>query len=181
MTEDGNFVIESAVDRNITFRLLGRGCVKVNDINMMNLFRSVGNSSFSPNVARRLNQLESRMNSMNVGTPSRGILNRLTRLENRVRNGTADVRMSGITRRLRVLENRMNTLMQSLYSDNCTSNPCKNSATCVNAINGYLCRCPDAWTGDSCEQDVNECANYAGTDLGCQNGATCTNTIGSYT
>lgn len=181
LTEDGNFVIESAVDRNITFRLLGRSCVKINDINVMNLIRPTGNSSLPPNTAMRLNRLETRMNSMNVGTPNRGVLNRLTRLENRVRNITGDVRLAGINRRLRALENRLNTLMNSLNSDNCTSNPCKNGATCMNAINGYLCKCPDAWTGDSCEQDVNECAIFAGTDLGCQNGATCTNTIGSYT
>ena len=35
--------------------------------------------------------------------------------------------------------------------------------------------------GPLCDDDVNECAVYAGTDLGCQNGATCTNTIGSFT
>ncbi|KAK0072795.1 hypothetical protein PV325_010780, partial [Microctonus aethiopoides] len=34
--------------------------------------------------------------------------------------------------------------------------------------------------GQSCTQDVNECAIYLGTDLGCQNGATCTNLPGSY-
>lgn len=31
-----------------------------------------------------------------------------------------------------------------------------------------------------CDEDVNECASFAGTDLGCQNGASCTNTQGSY-
>lgn len=34
--------------------------------------------------------------------------------------------------------------------------------------------------GDTCEKDVNECAVFAGTDLGCQNGATCINKAGSY-
>lgn len=174
-------MIESAVDRNISFRLMGRSCVKINDINVMNLIGSGGNVSLPPNIARRLTQLEVQVNSLGGGTPNQGVLNRLRRLENRVRNGTADGRLAGINRRLRVVENRLNSLMSSLNSDNCTSNPCKNGATCMNAINGFLCKCPDAWTGDSCEQDVNECAIFAGTDLGCQNGATCMNTIGSYT
>lgn len=34
--------------------------------------------------------------------------------------------------------------------------------------------------GPACEKDVNECALYAGTDLGCQNGAQCVNQFGSY-
>lgn len=98
-----------------------------------------------------------------------------------MRNGTTDIRLTSINRRLGILENRLNTLMNSLNSYNCTSDPCKNGATCLNtANNGYLCRCPDAWTGEDCENDVDECAIFAGTDLGCQNGATCTNTIGSY-
>ena len=33
----------------------------------------------------------------------------------------------------------------------------------------------------TCEQDVNECGIYAGTDLGCQNGATCVNTQEGFT
>jgi hypothetical protein len=31
-----------------------------------------------------------------------------------------------------------------------------------------------------CNVDVNECAHFAGTDLGCQNGATCINKPGTY-
>lgn len=31
-----------------------------------------------------------------------------------------------------------------------------------------------------CNVDVNECAHFAGTDLGCQNGATCINKLGTY-
>ncbi|NXD11879.1 CUBN protein, partial [Nothocercus nigrocapillus] len=62
----------------------------------------------------------------------------------------------------------------------CTSNPCQNSGTCVNLLDGFLCLCPSNWQGLLCSVDVNECQIYAGTALGCQNGATCVNTPGSY-
>uniref|UniRef100_A0A8C0FEB1 Cubilin n=1 Tax=Bubo bubo TaxID=30461 RepID=A0A8C0FEB1_BUBBB len=62
----------------------------------------------------------------------------------------------------------------------CSSNPCKNSGTCVNSLDGFFCLCPSNWQGPLCSVDVNECQIYSGTALGCQNGATCVNTPGSY-
>jgi len=69
---------------------------------------------------------------------------------------------------------------QLLTMNECTSNPCRNGATCVDQYNGYLCQCSPGWQGPLCDQDVNECSTLAGTDLGCQNGATCLNTQGSF-
>ena len=34
--------------------------------------------------------------------------------------------------------------------------------------------------GPTCSTDVNECARFAGTNLGCQNGAQCQNQPGTY-
>lgn len=42
----------------------------------------------------------------------------------------------------------------------CYPNPCLNGGTCslnANASNGYECACPDTFTGDICEVDVDEC------------------------
>ena len=36
--------------------------------------------------------------------------------------------------------------------DECNSNPCLNTGTCVDAVNGYSCSCPTAFTGGNCEQ-----------------------------
>uniref|UniRef100_A0A8C3CRJ2 Cubilin n=1 Tax=Cairina moschata TaxID=8855 RepID=A0A8C3CRJ2_CAIMO len=69
---------------------------------------------------------------------------------------------------------------QSLQRKACSSNPCENSGTCVNSLDGFFCLCPSNWQGLLCSVDVNECQIYAGTALGCQNGATCVNTPGSY-
>ena len=42
----------------------------------------------------------------------------------------------------------------------CYPNPCINDGTCSlneNASSGFECACPDAFTGDLCEVDVDEC------------------------
>ncbi|XP_054719322.1 cubilin-like [Uloborus diversus] len=70
--------------------------------------------------------------------------------------------------------------LQLLTENECSSNPCRNGGTCVDAYGGYICNCPSNWEGVTCETDVNECAVYAGTSLGCQNGATCVNNPGGY-
>ncbi|XP_072912069.1 fibulin-7 isoform X1 [Hemitrygon akajei] len=36
----------------------------------------------------------------------------------------------------------------------CTSNPCQNGGTCVDAVNRYTCICPSLWTGSHCEYPV---------------------------
>ncbi|XP_060075561.1 cubilin-like [Ylistrum balloti] len=70
---------------------------------------------------------------------------------------------------------------QLLTQNECSSNPCSNGGTCIDRYNAYSCRCLPAWKGVNCNEDVNECYEYAGTDRGCQNGATCVNTRGSFT
>ena len=47
--------------------------------------------------------------------------------------------------------------------------PCENHASCVNnVLGGYTCQCPDGYTGDICDTEVNECDPNP-----CQNGGTC--------
>ncbi|PIN90553.1 hypothetical protein AB205_0111420, partial [Aquarana catesbeiana] len=33
----------------------------------------------------------------------------------------------------------------------CDSNPCHHSGTCVDQPNGYICHCPHGWVGATCE------------------------------
>ena len=35
--------------------------------------------------------------------------------------------------------------------DECSSNPCVNDGTCTDGVNGYVCDCPDEYTGDTCQ------------------------------
>ena len=36
----------------------------------------------------------------------------------------------------------------------CLSNPCRNNASCIDQINGYLCACPKSFLGAQCEHKV---------------------------
>lgn len=85
-----------------------------------------------------------------------------------------------IKRRVRVLETKVNRLFNKLREDNCRTNPCQNGGTCFDMYESFMCYCPKNWQGITCSMDVNECLEFAGTDLGCQNGASCVNTQGSY-
>ncbi len=53
-------------------------------------------------------------------------------------------------------------------NNECLSNPCLNGGDCVDQRNGYLCRCPSAWTGLRCQIEKDECISNP-----CKNGAQC--------
>ncbi|NXJ85809.1 FBLN7 protein, partial [Trogon melanurus] len=38
--------------------------------------------------------------------------------------------------------------------DDCSSNPCANSGTCVDGNQGYTCLCPRGWSGPSCQTPI---------------------------
>ncbi|XP_072912071.1 fibulin-7 isoform X3 [Hemitrygon akajei] len=46
------------------------------------------------------------------------------------------------------------TANQQSEINECTSNPCQNGGTCVDAVNRYTCICPSLWTGSHCEYPV---------------------------
>ncbi|XP_061735879.1 protein HEG isoform X2 [Nerophis ophidion] len=60
--------------------------------------------------------------------------------------------------------------------DPCVSNPCLNGGMCVSYEHrGFRCGCPQAWTGPTCNQDMDECEKDP-----CPMGSTCVNTRGSF-
>lgn len=90
-------------------------------------------------------------------------------------------RIGALARRVRNVETKVALLMSTLQANRCTSGPCQNGGTCIAQYDSFMCLCPSNWEGQTCTTDVNECALFAGTDLGCQNGATCKNIHGGYT
>lgn len=58
----------------------------------------------------------------------------------------------------------------------CVSNPCLNGGMCVSyKEHQYICHCQQAWTGLTCNQDVDECERDP-----CPLGSRCVNTRGSF-
>jgi EGF-like domain/Human growth factor-like EGF len=58
--------------------------------------------------------------------------------------------------------------------DDCDPNPCANGGTCTDGSQSYACSCPQGFTGDTCETDVDDCAG-----MPCVNGA-CTDEVDGY-
>ena len=65
--------------------------------------------------------------------------------------------------------------LSALKQNHCDGSPCKNGAKCLSGTSGFTCQCKDGWTGTTCTEDVNECADYKVSSLICQNGAQCVN------
>ncbi|XP_041982769.1 cubilin-like [Aricia agestis] len=171
-TVDGDIIIEPAYGKNVRIRPNGpQSNVYVGDVNLLSINRTsdynrvsltTQNADVPGDLLHRIDQLETAASSL-----ASSIQQNITALSQRIRT---------LNIRVRTLQNRLN----SRGADECQSHPCENGGTCLNLVNGYHCLCPSAWKGRNCDEDVNECRIYAGTDLGCQNGATCVNRPGSY-
>ncbi|VDK54591.1 unnamed protein product [Anisakis simplex] len=62
-----------------------------------------------------------------------------------------------------------------LKKNECAGKPCQNGGTCIDLYKKFMCICPSAFEGTTCENRVDECALYEGTHAGCQNNGTCVN------
>ncbi|KAI5646194.1 CUB domain-containing protein [Phthorimaea operculella] len=171
-TNDGHLIFQPATDKNIYLQTNGpKSAIFVGGVNVLNI-NITGRDNIQPQSYPDI--------STYLNGPG-GILDRLTRLENRpvernTFNRTLWRRVNGLRARIIALETRI----QNMVKDECTSHPCLHGGTCLNLANGYHCLCPNNWEGKDCDEDVNECRIYQGTDLGCQNRANCKNTPGSY-
>uniref|UniRef100_A0A673LH75 Neurogenic locus notch homolog protein 1 n=1 Tax=Sinocyclocheilus rhinocerous TaxID=307959 RepID=A0A673LH75_9TELE len=62
-------------------------------------------------------------------------------------------------------------------ADPCASNPCANGGKCSPFDSDYICHCTPFFSGQTCKQDVNECAQSPSP---CKNGGVCENEVGTY-
>lgn len=185
---DGNLVFQSAESKNVSIELKGRSRFLVNNVDVLSsLNPSNGSFSGGGSSSDLVASLQTEVAKLKAVLSGRnGILNRLERLEAGPQaNGTSGGsfggnRFSNLMRRINNLEAKVANLTDRLMRDHCKSYPCQNGGTCFNMFDTFKCECPENWEGPTCTLDVNECARFAGTDLGCQNKATCFNTPGSY-
>ncbi|XP_021357124.1 cubilin-like [Mizuhopecten yessoensis] len=133
------------------------------------------------NLVTRLATIEQQMTGLqNIPSSLTTLTTRVSALERSVRTSRNDRTRWRINRRVRTLQTQVTNLRSLLTQNECSSNPCRNGGTCIDRYNAYSCRCLPAWKGENCDEDVNECSEYAGTDRGCQNGATCVNNRGGF-
>uniref|UniRef100_A0A182RN21 Cubilin n=1 Tax=Anopheles funestus TaxID=62324 RepID=A0A182RN21_ANOFN len=190
LATNGHIIIESAQDKNITFYMKGSGHLNIGGLSVEEVLRtlskmmiegrsSTDNQAFLPggSVAEQVQLL-----ATYVSGPF-GLIKRVESLEQEssTRNSTQmHPRIGSLARRVKNVETKLATLMTTLQTNKCTSGPCQNGGTCIAQYDSFVCLCPSNWEGQTCTTDVNECALFAGTDLGCQNGATCKNVHGGY-
>ncbi|XP_071804422.1 uncharacterized protein [Asterias amurensis] len=62
-----------------------------------------------------------------------------------------------------------------LSQQDCRQIPCQNDGTCALQGSSYTCSCTASWSGETCEQDVDECLTAP-----CALDRVCINTLGSY-
>jgi hypothetical protein len=84
ISNDGNLVFEPAMDKNITFRLKGRGYVNINDVNIVHMINSGGNGTNQPANAPNLLAFQTQLQSLyqTVRGPA-GLIQRVRFLENK--------------------------------------------------------------------------------------------------
>nr|XP_046247075.1 neurocan core protein [Scatophagus argus] len=66
-------------------------------------------------------------------------------------------------------------LIPSVESNPCQTNPCLHGGSCLQEGDGYSCYCPQGFSGESCEIDIDDCQSNP-----CQNGGTCIDEINSF-
>ncbi|XP_017135474.1 cubilin homolog isoform X2 [Drosophila miranda] len=184
--QNGNLLLEAAPDQNVTFRLMGeQATVMINDVDILTLLRRRLQVVTARQVAARREPL-----SLDVQKDQFRVVQRsLTRLEKRFFNMRNNTRRGGLNQRvlrrqLQRVERVSTTLARILVflaKDECLSSPCQNGGTCYDEYRAFQCDCAAGWQGPTCEDDVNECFDLAGTDLAaCMNSGRCINTPGSF-
>lgn len=183
-------MFESAESKNVSVQLKGNSRFLINNVDVLKSLQPFNGSNVesggsSLDTISSLTAQVAKLRNMMRG--QNGILNRLERVESgipanaTIPSGLSDrSRINALNRRVATLEQRVANLTERLMRDHCKSYPCQNGGTCFNMFETFRCECTESYEGPTCSLDVNECARFAGTDLGCQNGATCLNTPGSY-
>lgn len=172
-------------NKDLLFRASGSGQIKINGndfiaskLQSINSLESNGLSSKVDDRLPVMRLVEQKLTDTEMKINAR--IEQLTLRLNESLNYQKKMFSMKQFRRMRTLLKRMDRLEKLLQKNECEINPCQNGATCEDGFNIYYCRCQPGFKGPNCEQDVDECAQYQGTELGCQNGGTCLNVFGGF-
>ncbi|XP_070536661.1 cubilin-like [Ptychodera flava] len=179
ITQSGHLIFQTGTNHNITFKTEGQGRVVIDQYDLTEIAAlAIKNIDDIQDIKNKLanvpSDLQAQLDAINA---------EITDLKNRVvalENGGGSVVPGDLTDRVSDLEDNVQDIEDDLVKDECSSGPCQNGGTCINLYNSFQCRCPSNYQGPTCNDDVNECLEFVGTDLGCQNGATCRNNRGGY-
>ncbi|XP_011471889.1 neurocan core protein [Oryzias latipes] len=67
------------------------------------------------------------------------------------------------------------SLIPSVENNPCQNNPCLHGGSCLQEGDSYSCYCPQGFSGENCEIDIDDCQSNP-----CQNGGTCIDEINSF-
>ncbi|XP_059225289.1 cubilin homolog [Stomoxys calcitrans] len=186
LTKNAALILEASYDQNISLRLSHGSSLLVNHVDVMeHLRRRYTPSNLDRDPTKSLDTIPTADEIGNTVLKLRGDIDRLNRRFSYLFNRTRTPQPRSVRRlmgRLRRLSRRVLVIEENITKNECTeaTEPCKNGGTCYDSYKGYHCECPEGWKGKTCEEDVDECYLWAGTDLGCQNNAACSNTPGIF-
>uniref|UniRef100_A0A672TSQ8 EGF-like domain-containing protein n=3 Tax=Strigops habroptila TaxID=2489341 RepID=A0A672TSQ8_STRHB len=113
-SEQGNLVFHTGSSKNIEFRTGPLGKIKLNEEDLAELFSQVRESNTE--------------------------IQELKKASGASQNTSQQVTL--LTSRIESLDNQLRSLEQAIQRKACSSNPCENSGTCVNSLDGFFCLCP---------------------------------------
>ncbi|XP_013116992.2 cubilin homolog [Stomoxys calcitrans] len=187
MSKQGTLILQASLNRNISLRLEhGSSSLLINNVNVMQKLHENQSPSKANNGEDDILVLPTSKEFRDGFNALRSDIDRLSQLmssfQNRSRHAWQRNQILRNLVRLGRLSGRLVALQMNLAIDECAvaTNPCKNGGTCFDGYKDYHCECPEGWRGKTCQEDVDECYLWAGSDLGCQNNAICTNTPGGY-
>lgn len=151
LLRNGDLVLESAYDRNITFRLSRDSSLFLNNVNLWEKIRQ----RYTPSAVDSGSKEKEMFSTDDIKMEIQKLHEDLERFAQRLmtsQNRTRRTLQLGVIRRnlgrINRLNGRLLVLERKLKKDECAeaTEPCKNGGTCYDSYNGFHCECTEGYT-----------------------------------